>query len=308
MHAADPSLNAMLVHFAALFGRGEEMDLIELRYRRFRGRMGQRFFPATRLGEAARAAFELSRRRDVYFGVCPRTRRVGRRDAVTTAWALWADCDGPQAVEELRHFNPAPGLVVRSGTEGNCHAYWPLTDPLMPDEVESANRRLASVLGADVESTDAARVLRPASTLNFKSTPPTLVILDHVSGLAFDTGGLLEALPDEDPAEPIAPTELPERANDDLLRRIDPVIYVAVLTGQEVRSDRKVSCPFHRDRTPSLHVYETPEEGWFCFGCRRGGSVYDLGSALFRLSTNGREFHELRRRLYAALLPGRPPG
>ena len=85
------------------------------------------------------------------------------------------------------------------------------------------------------------------------------------------------------------------------------MIYVAVLTGQEVPKHRKVSCPLHPDRTPSLHAYETAEEGWFCFGCRRGGSVYDLGAALFGLSASGREFHEVRRRLYSVLLPGQLP-
>lgn len=98
MGTLEPSLNAMLVQFAVLFGRAAETDLIELRYRRFRGRMGQRFFPADRFDEAARAAFELSRRQDVYFGVCPRARRAGGRNAVAGAWAMWADCDGPSAV------------------------------------------------------------------------------------------------------------------------------------------------------------------------------------------------------------------
>jgi len=197
---------------------------------------------------------------------------------------------------------------VRSGTGENCHAYWPLTDPLSSDAVEAANRRLARALGADLESTDAARVLRPASTLNFKVSPASQVVLVRLNGLVFDTRTLLEGLPADEPARRTVP-QGPQRAGDDLLRRIEPVIYVAVLTGEDVPNDRKVSCPFHRDRTPSLHVYETAEEGWFCYGCRRGGSVYDLGAAVFGLSATGREFHELRRRLYAALLPGRcPPG
>lgn len=308
MAEPEPSLNAMMVHFAMLFGKAGEKDLIELRYRRLRGRMGQRFFPASRLGAAATAAFELSRRRDVFFGVCPRTRRAGRRDAVTAAWAIWADCDGLGAVEELHRFAPAPALVVRSGTGENRHAYWPLAEPLSPDAVESANRRLARALGADADSTDAARVLRPPSTLNFKTDPPTSVVLDRLAGRLFYPGELLDALPADEPGERMPSQQLLEQPAD-LLRRIAPVIYVAVLTGEDVPSDRKVSCPFHRDRTPSLHVYETPEEGWFCFGCRRGGSVYDLGAALFGLATHGREFHELRRRLYTVLLPGRlPPG
>jgi hypothetical protein len=30
---------------------------------------------------------------------------------------------------------------------------------------------------------------------------------------------------------------------------------------------------------PSLHVYDTPARGWYCFGrCRRGGTIYDLAA------------------------------
>jgi hypothetical protein len=126
-------------------------------------------------------------------------------------------------------------------------------------------------------------------------------------GERFDTSALLAALP-EDPVDAGSSTRAAARPAprrvDDPLRSIDPDVYVAALTGRKPGRDRKVSCPFHRDRTPSLHAYETPEDGWFCFGCRRGGSVYDLGAGVMGLSTRGREFVELRRRLYGLLLPG----
>jgi hypothetical protein len=49
-------------------------------------------------------------------------------------------------------------------------------------------------------------------------------------------------------------------------------------TGLTAGRDGKVSCPFHgQDRSPSLHVYEDPAAGWYCFGCGRGGSIFDLG-------------------------------
>lgn len=37
---------------------------------------------------------------------------------------------------------------------------------------------------------------------------------------------------------------------------------------------RAVRCPFHRDRSPSLHVYEN--QHWYCFGCGKNGDVFDL--------------------------------
>ena len=52
---------------------------------------------------------------------------------------------------------------------------------------------------------------------------------------------------------------------------------------------------------PSLHVYDDPAAGWYCYGCGRGGSIFDLGAEVFGLATRSREFVELRARLQAAL-------
>jgi DNA primase len=74
-------------------------------------------------------------------------------------------------------------------------------------------------------------------------------------------------------------------------------VYVRELTGQRIGRDRKVRCPLHDDRTPSLHVYERPEQGWYCFGCGRGGSIYDLAGPLYGLPIRGAGFVRLRRLL-----------
>ena len=61
---------------------------------------------------------------------------------------------------------------------------------------------------------------------------------------------------------------------------------------------------FHEDRTPSLHVYPEPGRGWYCYGCGRGGSVYDLAAHLRgRTGTRGSEFVALRDELRELLLP-----
>jgi hypothetical protein len=110
------------------------------------------------------------------------------------------------------------------------------------------------------------------------------------------------------PAPAAAPATSTPRPGADPLRGLDPAHYVSVLTGQAVGRSRKVSCPFHDDRTPSFHVYERPEEGYYCFGCRRyGHTAYDLASELWGLRTRGEDFLELRARLYALLLPGLQP-
>lgn len=36
----------------------------------------------------------------------------------------------------------------------------------------------------------------------------------------------------------------------------------------------KVCCPFHRDSTPSLQVYD--DGGWHCFSCGRGKTYFDM--------------------------------
>jgi len=51
----------------------------------------------------------------------------------------------------------------------------------------------------------------------------------------------------------------------------------------------------HPDDTPSLQLY--PSGTFYCFGCRRGGSIYDFASALWSIPTRGIGFVELRRRL-----------
>lgn len=275
-------------------------QLLELRYRLEDGqRMGQVFDRPSRARGLATRAIALGRRTDVYVGCAPRTRRHGGRDAVSHAHVLWADCDGPAAVDAVRAFDPAPAIVIASGTGSNCHAYWPLTEPLAPDEVERGNRRLAHALGADPASADAARILRVPATFSHKHQPPT-----RVDALAFDTdhrvaaadvvGGLADA---PGPRVPLAPSTT-ARDGDDPLQSIAPDVYVRRLLGVQVPRHRKVSCPFHEDRHPSLHVYATPERGWYCYGrCRRGGTIYDLAAPLYGYATTGEQFLKLRTEL-----------
>lgn len=175
------------------------------------------------------------------------------------------------------------------------------------DVIEELNRRLAMALGADVRCGDAARILRPAGSANWKSGRPAavcLIALDEersVDVAEFD--GRLPALP----AEPAARRHCsPRVAGEDRLLAISPRVYVERLAGAAVGRDGKVRCPFHEDRMPSLHVYEDPQRGWFCFGCSRGGSVYDFATLLLGRDTRGEEFLELRRELTAILLPPLP--
>src|SRR5215217_4817280 len=52
---------------------------------------------------------------------------------------------------------PRPALVIASGSGPNCHAYWPLSEPVAPATAEVANLRLAHALAADLGCFDASR-------------------------------------------------------------------------------------------------------------------------------------------------------
>ena len=284
---------------AALAGSADRGELLELRYRLEDGqRMGQVFDRPVRLRGLATRALALGQRTDVYVGCAPRTRRHGGRDAVKRAFVLWADCDGDDAVAALYDFDPAPSIVIASGTGSNCHAYWPLTEPLARDEVECANGRLAHALGADPASADCARILRVPSTLSHKHEPPTpveAISLDAERRLS--AADVVGSLPDP-PAPPHTTSAQAEHRGDDPLLAIAPDVYVARLLGVEVPRHRKVPCPFHADRHASLHVYETAERGWYCFGrCRRGGTIYDLAAPLYGYTARGDDFLRLRAEL-----------
>jgi hypothetical protein len=45
---------------------------------------------------------------------------------------------------------------------------------------------------------------------------------------------------------------------------------------------RAGACPLpdHDDAYASCQVYAEAEQGWWCFGCQRGGRIYDLASLL----------------------------
>jgi hypothetical protein len=312
-----PQREALQFQFAAITGREPEGGFLEIRCK-VRGQgMRQQFFPCDQADRAVAVIERLGERTDVYLGCAPRRDRDGTRAAITNVWCLWADVDSPAAVDRLRSFRPLPAIVIRSGSGDNVHAYWPLRDPLRPGDAEVANRRLATHLGADVRSTDAARILRPAGTLNHKHRPPTAVEAVRVEveprlPVAADVlAAVPDLLPDPDPITRVRAGR-PVTAFGDPLAQIPASEYVPLLTGRPVGKDGKVTCPFHgggRERTPSLHVYPD-DRGWVCFGCQAppgrqhlGGDIYTFGALLYGLDAR-RDFRDLRQRLAADLLRG----
>jgi hypothetical protein len=285
---------------------GASPGWIEVRRPKTAGRR-QVFVPVDRLGELADALVEARSDCDVYVGVLPRVRRGGTRDDVDVGRVLWVDCDTAEAVRRLRTFRPWPSCVIASGgTEGGerkVHAYWQLKRPVIAADIERANRRLAHHLAADMASTDRARIMRPPTTLNFKTDPPRRVEVLRLEAEVHDALDLVGDLADPPVARPERATgrSVPARDANDPLRAIPSVEYVERLTGREVVRGF-VACPFHADDTPSLHVGGPQPELWKCFGCGAGGSVIAFGARLFGIEPRGRGYHEVRRRLAAELL------
>jgi hypothetical protein len=291
----------IVAYLAALHAGDSGGRLVELRWRTPRG-MARAFYPASAVADIAARAVRLGEVTDVYAGVVARWRPAGTlADVAGGARVAWADCDSPQSVAALAAFTPAPSLLVASGSPGHRHAYWLLDRPLTVAAIQVINRRLALALGADAACAEPARILRLPGTRNHKTCPPRPVVLEHLNaGARVSPGALTAGLPPA-PAAPHDCGRRIEQRTRDPLRAVSPEVYVPILTGQAVPAGRKVRCPLHDDRVPSLHVYPDADRGWFCFGCRRGGSIYDLAALLWGIPPRGHGFVVLRRRLAAVL-------
>jgi hypothetical protein len=269
--------------------------------------MGQRFVPVRDRRTVMLLLTGLAREHEVYIGVLPRWRQAGDRSAIVgDCRTVWVDLDTSTAARALEPVDPPPSLVVASGAPGHLHAYWSLRRAEPPAVIERGNRRLAWALGGDLASTDAARILRPPATVNHARGGVEVALTDvvelgDVCRLSDLVGGLADP-PGQRAGVAARSSGRSRRAGGDLLLEVPPARYVQVLTGQRVNRSGKVRCPLHDDRTPSLHVYDDPARGWYCYGCRRGGSVYDLAGALWRRPTRGDGFSALRRDLERLLV------
>lgn len=296
-----------------LAGANPARRLIEIRSAAADGAMRQTFTPATRADRAAHTITTLAASTDVYVGVLLRRRRAGGRRACDRSHLAFIDIDRPDAIQRLEHHRCPPTAVVASGgSPGHAHAYWQLQHPVDLDKLERANRLLAMQLGGDLASIDAARILRPPTSRNYKRTPPTLVelvVLEPARRYQPDelTAGIA------DPSPPRQSTSPSSRAASNELDRqllaIPAASYVAALTGRQPNRAGKIRCPFHDDNTPSLQLY--PDGSWCCFAPhgnegRIGGTIYDFGARLWGLDTRGRQFLQLRQRLAHELLPLSP--
>jgi hypothetical protein len=131
-------------------------------------------------------------------------------------------------------------------------------------------------------------------------------VLDHeLHGPELEKPRPLGARPRATGTVTAAGDRLSGAASDDPLLDIAPAEFVEVLTGLELPASGVIRCPLpdHEDRTPSFKAYRDPEDGWCCFGCCRGGSIYDFAGALWGYPPplRGARFSAVRDRLLEIL-------
>jgi putative DNA primase/helicase len=91
---------------------------------------------------------------------------------------VWSDVDfknTPRNVlkDNYKKFPLKSSIIVKSG--GGVHFYWLLKEPIEQSEisrVENINKRIATVMGGDINACDAARILRIPNTINHKYPAP----------------------------------------------------------------------------------------------------------------------------------------
>lgn len=250
----------------------ERVDgLVELRpIRRAGGAGAQEYINLPGYSDAADRAAKLASIYDVYFGVAPRTRQAGGKDAIVDVPAVWADVDSPDAVAALVTFSLPPSIVVESGTPGNLHAYWLLDTPIPPADAERLNADLAHHLGSDPKVTDASRVLRLPGTLNHKSNPPSEVRLIECNGKRYHADALAQE------AAITAAATGPAASDSTVL--IDSLLD-ALDSVSPSGNGWVACCPAHDDQHPSLSVTEG-DDGKPLLKCHAGCSYGAILNAL----------------------------
>jgi hypothetical protein len=298
----------LLIYLQTLAANPGPSDYFDVRWRTASAGMGRRFIPARDTAAAAGLITRLASRTDVYVGIALREGGTrGGRAAIGGSHLLYVECDHEHIERSLAGFPYLPTLEVASGTRRHVHLYWSLRSRVTNLEAEDANRRLALRLGCDRASVDAARLLRPPGTFNHKHGERSPVMLIAYRAEArYTLAQLIAGLPR--PISTGVGENRPARhgrsrtALDGQLRAIPTQDYVQMLSGRAPASARKVACPFHDDRDPSLHMYDGGS--FYCFGCRRGGTIYDFAAHLWfsgepASALRGRRFIEVRERLAA---------
>jgi len=243
--------------------------------------------------------------RECWCSPLARTAPVAGGRTVPGGRLVWADADTPDAVARARELAAAVPLrlVVESGgaadpAERRLHLYALADRWLDPDELEAANAALAERLGSDRVG-DRGRLMRLPGTRNLKSGRPGRWCRILAADLR-DAGVGVQRIVGDRPLRP-ADRRVPGRGNGSrpragALEALVPREWFAALEpGREITRYGYARCPLHEEQIPSLKLYDLPEDGWYCWGCGRGGDLVEY--AAWR--RHGRPGRELDREQFA---------
>ena len=226
--------------------------------------------------------------RECWCSVLPRTEAIAGGKAVPGGTLLWADVDTPGTLwraRALRERLPVR-LVVESGgaadpSEQRWHLYLVASRWLSAAELETANARLAGLLGGDRVG-DRGRLMRLPGTRNLKGGRPgrwCRVVACNLHAPALDVESVVGALPDDAARPPASVRDAAPRSWPSALDELAPRQWFAVLEPDRPISDYGYArCPLHEDHVPSLKLYDEPRGGWYCWACARGGDVIEYAA------------------------------
>ncbi len=158
--------------FDAIFLQNDDY-FVEFRYKIPKGGVIQKFVQRKLLDKAIEEMVENEERIknfEMWFGVCPRINRSGKKEDINQVNVLWCDID--DATIDYKNFEYLPNIVVNSGH--GLHLYWILNKPFIinsPQDIqyiESILQGLTKYCGGD-NTYDISRVLRIPETYNNKN-------------------------------------------------------------------------------------------------------------------------------------------
>jgi hypothetical protein len=230
------------------------------------------------------AGMARGRGEEVFATPLPRERAEPGKRAVGAGSVVWVDLDGTDGngLREIGRLKPH--LWVASGA--GQHLYWRLADELPPGEVEELNRRLCHRLSGDPACCEYGRIMRLPGTFNQRRGQWCRIVRADRSRAPVEPEAIRAALPDPEPPPPVSPNGRPGQRSpmaDDELQLIAPPAYFLALASVAVPDGGgMVKCPLpdHNDSYASCQVFAEAEQGWWCFGCSRGGRIFDLASLM----------------------------
>jgi Protein of unknown function (DUF3987)/RepB DNA-primase from phage plasmid len=246
--------------------------------------------------EAAQWALKKSEEegREVYF--CAHLLTAEKRDKENAAEVvtLWGDLDGA----DVPNGELTPTGVVES-SPGKFHCYWRLSAPVLPEDAEKMNKRLAQAVAADPSGYDLTQLLRVPGTTNNKYPDKPKVTLKGLDGARqCSLVDLCGALPEVEEPKPVdveeedgPPVELSEKAlkvwrgeepvlkDDGKLDRSLSLLQIGRVL-YDAGANRRVVVEALKERDISL--------GWEKYSDRRDGGDKEYNAIFDELKDKGR--------------------